>query len=217
MPFSTSNVFEGLVGPHSASGTSQAKPVKHWLTSLVARFGIFPRLYPSMIAELRELEEDKQIAIVLVPRTRQSIRFKYDSTLKQVLLANVSKLVEIDGKIRMDECDNPIAVSTVKHIELVNTNDIVVAEILPDFLHLNDTSLHLIKVELDETQRFYCAELEDLNLFACGLSRGHLKEQLRENLEVCWDEFVREDGSDLSQDARDLRDKLLSSFKEVKR
>lgn len=208
MPSSTSDVLEDVVAPNSATGNSRAKSVLQWLTLLVTRFNTLPKFHPSMIARLSELDMDKNIALVIVPRTRRMISIKYDKSQEQRLSANVSELIEIGGKIRMDEHDNPVAVCSVKRIESVDTRDIAVSEVLPDFLLLTDKTLPLINVELDETKRFYCAELEDLNLFACGLSRGHLKEQLRESLEICWDEFVREDGSDLSQDAWDLREKL---------
>ena len=116
----------------------------------------------------------------------------------------------------MDKLDNPVLARSVKQVSSVDTSDIDILEVLPDFLQLTHENPILVSVDLDETKRFYSAELENLNLFACGLSREHLKERLQRNLAICWDEFVTEDSSDLSQDALDLRERLLDSFTEVK-
>ena len=217
MLIGTSNVLDGKTAPRANIGVSFTESLAHSLTNLVARFNIFSRFHPSMIGYLEEVDTVKRMAIVRVPLAERWVKFRFDKSHQHSLLANLSNAVEIHGKIEMDSDDNPIAVCSFTQIESVDTTDIDFAEVLPDFLELTDTTLPKINVDLDETKRFYSAELRDLNIFACGLSREHLKERLRERIEVCWDEFVSEDGSDLSQDAWNLREKLLISFMETKR
>lgn len=214
---STDNVIEDEPAPPVASGVARTTSVALCLTSLVARFNIFARFYPSMIGKIDHVDTVKRIALVQVPRTDQQIRFRFSKSQQPSLLANASKLVEIHGKIKMDNQDNPTAVYSVFHISPVDTSDIDVSDVLPDFLQLVTRTVPLINVDLDETKSFYCAELEELNVFACGLSREQLKERLRERIEVCWDEFVREDSSDLSQKAWELRERLHSTFSDGKK
>ena len=217
MPIISSNALKDRPAPPVKSGVSRIKLVAHWLTNLVARFNIFSRFHPCMIGDLEEVDTVKRVALVRLPLAEQWVKFRFDKSHQHSLLANLSNTVEIHGKIEIDRDDNPIAVWSFTKIDSVDTTDIDFAEVLPDFLELTDITLPKINVDIDETKRFYSAELRDLNIFACGLSREHLKEQLRESIEVCWDEFVSEDSSDLSADAWDLRENLLSSFREEKR
>ena len=212
----STNVLEDIAMPSAIGRETSYDTFVQRLTAFVTRFKIHTRNYPSMIGELLEVETDKQVAMVSVPRTEHRIKFRYDKRIEPDLLANRSKLIEIKGKIGMDKLDNPVLARSVKQVNSVDTSDIDISEVLPDSLQLTHQNPLMVNVDLDETQRFYSAELESLNLFACGLSREHLKDRLRENLEICWDEFVTEDSSDLSQDALDLRERLLDSFREVK-
>ena len=212
----STNVLEDIAMPSAVGRETIFDTFVHRLTAFVTRLKIHTRNYPSMIGELLEVETDKQVAMVSVPRTEHRIKFRYDKRIEPKLLANRSKLIEIKGKIGMDKLDNPVLARSVKQVNSVDTSDIDISEVLPDSLQLTHQNPLMVNVDLDETQRFYSAELESLNLFACGLSREHLKDRLRENLEICWDEFVTEDSSDLSQDALDLRETLLDSFREVK-
>lgn len=217
MSMSSSNAHEDRPAPPATAVVSRIKSVAPWLTNLVARFNMFSRFHPSMIGYLEEVDTVTRMALVRVPLAEHWVKFRFDKSHQGSLLANLSNAVEIHGKIEMDSDDNPIAVWSFTKIDSVDTTDIDFAEVLPDFLELTDTTLPKINVDLDETKRFYSAELRDLNIFACGLSRKHLKERLTESIEICWDEFVSEDSSDLSQDAWNLREKLLISFTEAKR
>lgn len=217
MLIGTSNVLDGKTASGANRGVGFIGSLAHSLTNLVGRFNIFSRFHPSMIGYLEEVDTVKRTAILRVPLAEQWVKFRFDKSHQHSLLTNLSNSVEIHGTIEIDSDDNPIAVRSFARIDPVDTTDIDFAEVLPDFLELTDITLPKINVDLDETQRFYSAEQKDLNVFACGLSREHLKERLRESIEVCWDEFVSEDGSDLSQDAWDLREKLLISFMEAKR
>ena len=210
------NVLEAKATPSAVGRETRFNTSVQRLAAFVTRFKIHTRNYPCMIGELIEVETDKQVAMVSVPRTKQRIKFRYDKRIEPNLLSNLSKLIEIKGKIGMDKHDYPVLARSVKQVSSVDTSDIDISEVLPDSLQLTHHNPLMVNVDLDETQLFYSAKLESLNLFACGLSREHLKDRLRGNLEICWDEFVTEDSSDLSQDALDLRKRLLDSFTEVK-
>ena len=103
----------------------------------------------------------------------------------------------------------------LNRIVSVDTGEIKVSEILPDYLQLRANKDPSIIVALDETKRFYCGDLESLNIFACGDSRENLKERLTERLEVCWEASVREDCAEFSKNALNIRNRLVSTFVEV--
>ena len=108
-----------------------------------------------------------------------------------------------------------MAVRKLETLTTVDTSDLKISQVLPRFLELRSAYDPLIGVELDDSQQFYRARLAELNVYACGYTREQLIGHLIERVDVCWDEFVREDSSDLSRNAKILRENLLNTFKEV--
>lgn len=112
---------------------------------------------------------------------------------------------------------NPISIQTINKINRVDTSDLGIAEVLPSFLELTTSTEPRISVNRDEDNRFYTAELESLNIFAGGYTRVELKESLEERADSCWDEYVRENCSDLTESALSLRERFLNTFREVEK
>ena len=186
------------------------------LGDFLSRFNVFAKYHPYMIGKIDAVETISQTAVVIDAKTQRRIMINYDEGIERVLTTNKSKFVEIIGKIRIDRHYNPISISLVSDIIPVDTGDIGITEVLPSFLVMTSCAEPAIKVELNEDKRFYSAELENLNIFACGYTRAELKENLKESVDICWDEFVREDDSDFAVSAQNLRRMLLSTCREVK-
>lgn len=185
------------------------------ISSFLACFKVFDKFQPFMIGEIASVDAMARTAIVIDHKTQRQIVIRFDKSIERILTKNKSKFVEIIGKIRIDRHYNPISISSINKIIPVDTSDIRITEVLPKYLVMISSSEPAIKVELNEDNRFYSAELRDLNIFACGFTRDELKENLKESVDICWDEFVREDDSDFALSAQTLRKMLLKTFKEV--
>ncbi len=208
-------------GDHSPSNTSDRRmclgTVFEWFGRFLSSLNLFARYHPTVIGEILTIDTEKRRVLVRNLASLWGIYILYDKRFEEILRTNASNPVEITGKIRIDREENPLSVVYIEKIVPVDTSDIPLSEILPDHLKLKTKETPLIKVKLEEEEkRFYSGRHENLRIFACGDSRDQLKESLKERVEICWDEFVKEDGSDLSQGALDLRERLLTTFEEVK-
>ena len=186
------------------------------LKTLISRLNIFAKFQPCMIGEIKAVDTMARTAAITDHKTQRKIAISYEECLDRVLAANKSKFVEIIGKIRIDSHNNPISISLVSDIIPVDIRDIGITDVLPSNLIMTSSAEPVIRVELNEDKRFYSAELENLNIFACGYTRAELEENLKESVDICWDEFVREDDSDFAISAQTLRRMLLNAFREVK-
>ena len=185
------------------------------LKEFLSRFNVFAKYHPYMIGKIDSVDIRSQTAVVIDAKTQRRIMINYEEGIERVFTTNKSKYVEIIGKIRIDRHYNPISISLVSDIIPVDTGVIGITEVLPSFLVMTSCAEPAIKVELTEDKRFYSAKLESLHIFTCGHTRVDLKECLQERVDSCWDEFVREDCSDLTEPALAIRERFLSTFREV--
>lgn len=210
----TSNVLNGAAKSHNVDGASLLGLLARGFMSLVTDLSILAKYQTCMIGKIESVDTIAQTATVIDLKTNRKMRIIYKKCFESVLLSKTSDLIEIVGRIRVDGDHNPLTVRYINRIVSVDTSEIKVSEILPDYLQLRANKDPSIKVALDETKRFYCGDLESLNIFACGDSRENLKERLTERLEVCWEASVREDCADFSINAMSIRKKLVSTFVE---
>ena len=185
------------------------------LKEFLSRFNVFAKYHPYMIGKIDSVDIRSQTAVVIDAKTQRRIEIRYDESVEGVLTRNKDQYVEVSGKVQVDRNFNPVSIQTLNKINRVDTSDLEIAEVLPSYLELTASTEPTISVELDEDKRFYTAELESLNIFACGYTRLELKENLEERVDSCWDEFAREDCSDLTDSALSLRERLLNTFREV--
>ena len=185
------------------------------LRGFLSRLNVFAKYHPYLIGKIDAVDTRTLTAVVVDAKTRRRIEIRYDESVEGLLTRNKDQYVEVYGKVQVDRNFNPVSIQTFNKINRVDTSDLGIAEVLPSYLELTASTEPTITVELDEDKRFYTAELESLNIFACGYTRLELKENLEERVDSCWDEFVREDCSDLTDSALSLRERLLNTFREV--
>ncbi len=201
----------------SVASETRWETISSCFRNFLASLNVFGRYHPTVIGEILNLDTENRRVLVKNIESLWSIYIRYEKRFEEILRTNSSNPVEITGKIRIDREENPLSIVYIEKIVPVDTSDIPLSEVLPDHLKLKTNKDLLIKVELEEEKkRFYSGELEELNIFACGLSREHLKERLMERVDTCWDAFVTDDGSNFSLDALELRERLLTTFEEVK-
>lgn len=212
---STAEAIDGVEPKSPASRNVRSHALALALKAFLSRLNVFTRLQPFMIGEIEAVDTEAKTAVIIDHKTQRRIVINYEEGIEHVLTTNKSKFVEIIGKIHIDRHYNPISISSVSGIIPVDTSDIGIIEVLPSFLVMTSSAEPAIKVELNEDKRFYSAELESLHIFTCGHTRVELKESLQERVDSCWDEFVREDCSDLIEPALAIRERLLKTFREI--
>ena len=82
------NVLKDIATPSSVGLETRFNTFIQRLKTFITSFKIYTRNYPSMIGDLIEVETDKQVAIVSMPRTNHRIKFRYNKRIEPNLLAN---------------------------------------------------------------------------------------------------------------------------------
>lgn len=215
MRVSTTSVLDGVGKSYLAEGSSWYRKLSYRIKTFFIKFNIFAKYHSCMIGAVQSLDTGTQTAIITDLKTHRRFGIRYEKSLEPFLLNSINELVEIVGKIQIDRNANPLQICSADKLSSVDTSDLQISQVLPNSLKLRSPKDPIVRVELDEHQQFYCAMLPDFKVFACGDTREQLKERLTERVEFCWDEFVREDDSDFNQNAKLLREELLSTFEEV--
>ena len=217
MQVSTTGVLDSAGQPYLAGGSSWYRKLSYGIKTFLIKFNIFAKYHSCMIGAVQSLDTDAQTAVIADLKTHRRLGIRYEKSLEPFLLNSINELVEVVGKIQIDRNASPLLICAVEKLCSVDTSDIKISQVIPNFLKLRSPIDPIVRVELDDHQQFYCARLPDLKVFACGDTREQLKARITERVEFCWDEFVREDDSDFNQNAKLLREKLLSTFEEVER
>ena len=72
-----------------------------------------------------------------------------------------------------------------------------------------------LPLQLDESEQLLCIENEDWGLNVFADNREQLWQELREQMEMLWLEYAREDDDQLSAPALALKNRLLAGIEEI--
>ena len=178
-------------------------------------FQLFLDIRPFMIGKLVNIDKVRRRALVNLPNSNRFIWMKYPKKCEDMLLSNYNNFIEITGKIEVDKSIVPRSIRFVRQIELVDTSGIYVSEIMPPSLRLRGEHNPMIKVSLNESQSYYEAEYEDLNLIAGGYTRQEMKEELAAILMYQWQTLIQDTQTPVNNTSKQIRKELERTFVEV--
>ena len=152
---------------------------------------------------------------LLIPGTGRLISCLYEEDIEPALLENARDLIQVVGTIELDEDGNPQRITDVQEVHPVNTDDIDLIELLPDYLKANELNNLRVKVELSDDKQTYFAKLDELGIDQAAYTRFDLVEALEAELDFLWKNVAREEDDNLAPRARLLKAELKKLFKEI--
>jgi hypothetical protein len=152
---------------------------------------------------------------LLIPSTGRLISCLYEEDIEAVLLENARDLIQVVGTIELDEDGNPQRITDVQEVHPVNTDDIDLVELLPEYLKANELNNLRIVVELSEDSQTYFAKLEDLGINQAAYTRSDLVDALEAELDFLWKNIAKEADENLTPKALLLKAELKKLFKEI--
>ncbi|KPF46164.1 hypothetical protein [Rhizobium sp. AAP43] len=151
---------------------------------------------------------------LLIPSTGRLISCLYVEEIEPALLENARDLIQVVGTIELDEDGNPQRITDVQEVHPVNTDDIDLIELLPDYLKSNELNNLRVTVELSEDKQTYFGKLDDLGINQAAYTRSDLIEALEAEIDFLWKNVAREDDDNLAPKAQLLKSRLRTLFKE---
>lgn len=167
-----------------------------------------------MLGFLKAVDTENHRALVAIPSTPRTLWFKFPAYLAGSVSDCVQNSVEITGRISIDKSDYPQDIKFVRHIAIVNTSDIMLSDVLPAKLKLRISKDVPIRVAIDDSQQFYWATNEGLELCTTGFTRMKLVSNLQAIIQNEWENLVKDEISTLSASAQKYKKILLSTLEE---
>lgn len=152
---------------------------------------------------------------LLIPSTGRLISCLYEDDIEPALLENARDLIQVVGTIELDEDGNPQRITDVQEVHPVNTDDIDLIELLPDYLKANELNNLRVTVEMSEDKQTYFAKLDELGIDHAAYTRSDLIDVLEAELDFLWKNVAQEDDQNLAPKACLLKAELRKMFKEI--
>jgi hypothetical protein len=151
------------------------------------------------------------------PVTKKDIECNYLPEVEAELIDARRDYVQVIGEFTLDDAGFPMRLSNVSSVSALNLSPINVDGVQSETVSLRIQPPLSLFPRLDE-ESMQVLEIidEELNLQAYGYTRDELISEIDACLLYLWDSFVREDPNLLSEDAAELRARLLARISEVK-
>lgn len=152
---------------------------------------------------------------LLIPSIGRLVSCLYEEDIEPALLENARDLIQVVGTIELDEDGNPQRITDVQEVHPVNTDDIDLIELLPDYLKANELNNLRITVEMSEDKQTYFAKLDELGIDHAAYTRSDLIDAFEAELDFLWKNVAQEDDDNLTPKACLLKAELRKLFKEI--
>ena len=190
-------------------------------SATIKALGSFEKLGPKNRIEevvtgyVDKLDFKRQILFLRTPSTRRILRCQYEKGMQPLLLANRRELVHVDGKVKLNRDDDPVKILEVSGIRDIDTSNINVTDLLPDYLERNGTEDLYVRVALSDCKQVYTAEMKELDLRQAAHTREELVDIMKSWFRFLWRQYALADDKTLTDDAIEHKVTLRKLFKEI--
>lgn len=135
--------------------------------------------------------------------------------IEPLLLANARELVQVIGMVEVDAGDHPVRVVEVIDIRPVDLEPIPVPVFTVENVAFRPIADRQLQPQLDETSQIFLLEDRDLGIDLAEETRADMEDALRHLLPILWTDYAQAPDAELTEDARELKRRLLAAFTEV--
>ncbi|MFO1430533.1 MAG: hypothetical protein U1F76_10405 [Candidatus Competibacteraceae bacterium] len=158
---------------------------------------------------------EHKLTIIYRPKSRPLECF-YDEDIELMLLENRRDLIQVTGRVLMDDDDHPKRIDEVEHIRDLDLSPFVLGEIESRDFRLRPRRAISLLPSLTEDEQFLCLEQAPWSLDVFATTRAELFSELKEQMLMLWQEYAREQDEALSEPAKQVKQHLLADWEEVR-
>lgn len=169
----------------------------------------------TITGELKSINFTQRQFSIVFPPTNRELVCSYDETVEDLLYENRRSLIQVTGRVVLNDEDQPKEIHSVSDIRYLDLSPFTIDQIRYEGRLLRARHPLAIEPTLDDDKQFLCLNHEGLGIDVFAHTREQLAVELAEQLAMLWDEFARADDDSLEPSAQQLKRVLLQTFEEV--
>ena len=165
--------------------------------------------------ELKSIDFAERKVTIIYPPNSKELGCIYDETIEDMLYERRRDLIQVTGRVVLDDLGAPKQIIDVTDIRDVDLSSLDIHTVRHGRLTLK--AVHAISIEptLDETKQLMCVEHPLLALDVFAPTRVALIAELNEQIAMLWTEYALAEDETLDGVARQLKHALLAAFAEA--
>ena len=165
--------------------------------------------------ELTHINFKERKLTIIYPPTSKELECFYDEALEDLLYERRRDLIQVTGRVLLDEQNSPKKIIDVTDISDVDLSPLEISAVRHGTLHLRVVPPISVEPSLDESKQLLCFEYPAFDLLAFAPTREGLLAETQEHLAMLWQEFALAPDGELDGPARLLKQHLLACLSEV--
>ncbi|MBK6928338.1 MAG: hypothetical protein IPH15_12620 [Comamonadaceae bacterium] len=167
--------------------------------------------------ELKNIDFIEHKLTIIYPPTNKELECLYDEALEDLLYERRRDLIQVTGRVLLDDQGSPKKIINVSDIRDVDLSPLEIATVRHGALHLRVTPALSFEPTLDEGKQLLCIDDAFAGLDVCVFAptREALLGELHEHLAMLWQEYAQAGDEDLDPVALQLKQALLARMSEA--
>jgi hypothetical protein len=165
--------------------------------------------------ELTHINFKEHKLTIIYPPTSKELECLYDEALEDLLYERRRDLIQVTGRVLLDEQGSPKKIIDVTDISDVDLSPLEISIARHGALHLRVNPPVSAEPSLDDSKQLLCFESTEFDLLAFAPTREGLLAEVQEHLAVLWQEYALASDDTLDGPARALKQQLLARLSEV--
>lgn len=157
---------------------------------------------------------EHKVTIIYAPRHR-GLDCYYSEDIEPMLLENRRDLIQVTGRVIMDDGGHPSKIVEVGEIRELDLSPFIVSEISGAGWRIRSSQSFPLVPFLSESEQLICLQHEPWGLDVFAPTRSELFGEFKEQMGLLWEEYAREDDAVLSGPALKVKLALREQFQEV--
>lgn len=156
----------------------------------------------------------RKLTIIYQPTSRE-LDCHYDESLEDLLYERRRDLIQVTGRVLLDDLGNPKQIINVSDIADLDLAPLVLARSAFGGRSLEASPPLVLKPRMDESEQLLLIEDDELGIEVFGVTRAVLAADLAEQLDMLWHEYALADDVALDDGALSRKKALLGRLREV--
>jgi hypothetical protein len=168
----------------------------------------------TVTGQLIKIDFSERKVTILYPVTKRALDCFYDESIEELLLENRREMIQVTGKVILDENDQPTKIIDVENISELDLSPFYLSDFQYEDRVIKFQPPQYLEPHLDETRQLICLESPDLGIHVFAPTREEVLEELYEEIMMLWFEYAQERDEVLTDKAKELKTNLLRHLAE---